>query len=74
VTIPTKVAYQFDLNQIRQSQVAADKKLFDALAVVNDAKAKLAAKKAVLDDLTTKLAVAESNADALAATTAKLSA
>jgi hypothetical protein len=74
VTIPTKVAYQFDLNQVRQAQVAADRKLFDALAVVNAAKAKLAAKKAVLDDLTTKLAAAESSADALAATTAKLSA
>lgn len=74
VTIPTKVSYQFDLNQVRQNQVAADRKLFDALAVVNAAKAKLAAKKAVLDDLTVKLAVAESNADTLAATTAKFSA
>lgn len=74
VTIPTQVAYKFDLTQINKAQVAADRKLFDALAVVNAAKAKLAAKKAVLDDLTTKLAVAETNADSLAATTAKLSA
>lgn len=58
VTIPTKVTYKFDLNQVSQAQIAADRKLFDALAVINAAKAKLAAKKAVLDDLTIKLAAA----------------
>jgi hypothetical protein len=50
--------FSINLTEVQQTQVAADKALFDALAAVNAAKATLAAKEAVLTDLTTKLAAA----------------
>lgn len=58
VQLETRVSYQFDLNEIRQEQVAADRELFDALAVVNAVKAKLAAKKAAFEQLEAELALA----------------
>ena len=71
VQLDTKVLYRFDLAQIRKEQIAADRELFDALAVVNAAKAKLAAKKAAFDQLEAQLALAETEADKAAAEAAK---
>ena len=71
VQLETKVSYRFDLAEIRQEQIAADRELFDALAVVNAAKAKLAAKKAAFDQLESELALAETEADKAAAEAAK---
>lgn len=71
VQLDTKVLYKFDLNEIRKEQVAADRELFDALAVVNAAKAKLAAKKSAFDQLEAQLALAETEADKAAADAAK---
>jgi hypothetical protein len=59
VQLDTKVIYRFDLAEIRKEQISADRELFDALAVVNAAKAKLAAKKAAFDQLEAQLALAE---------------
>jgi hypothetical protein len=58
VQLDTKVIYRFNLEDIRKEQVTADRELFDALAVVNAAKAKLAAKKAAFDQLEAQLALA----------------
>lgn len=58
VQLETRVTYNFDLAEIRQEQVTADRQLFDALAVVNAAKAKLAAKKAAFEQLEAQLALA----------------
>lgn len=58
VQLDTKVIYKFNLEDIRKEQVTADRELFDALAVVNAAKAKLAAKKAAFDQLEAQLALA----------------
>lgn len=71
VQLDTKVLYRFDLAEIRKEQIAADRELFDALAVVNAAKAKLAAKKAAFDQLEAQLALAETEADKAAAEAAK---
>jgi hypothetical protein len=74
VTVPSKVNYQFNLDDIRTEQVTADRQLFDALNVVNQIKAQLAAKKASNDDLSSKLAQAETDADKAAANAAKATA
>ena len=71
VQLDTKVIYRFDLAEIRKEQISADRELFDALAVVNAAKAKLAAKKAAFDQLEAQLALAETEADKAAADAAK---
>lgn len=71
VQLDTKVIYRFDLAEIRKEQIAADRELFDALAVVNAAKARLAAKKAAFDQLEAQLALAETEADKAAAEAAK---
>ena len=71
VQLDTKVLYRFDLAEIRKEQIAADRELFDALAVVNAAKARLAAKKAAFDQLEAQLALAETEADKAAAEAAK---
>lgn len=71
VQLDTKVLYKFDLNEIRKEQISADRELFDALAVVNAAKAKLAAKKSAFDQLEAQLALAETEADKAAAEAAK---
>lgn len=71
VQLDTKVLYKYDLNEIRKEQVSADRELFDALAIVNAAKAKLAAKKSAFDQLEAQLALAETEADKAAADAAK---
>jgi hypothetical protein len=59
------------LTEIRNEQIIANRQLFDALAVVGAAKAKIAAKQDALRKLQNDLAAAESNADAAANTAAK---
>lgn len=71
VQLDTKVTYNYDLEEIRLEQIAADRELFDALAVVNAAKAKLAARQAAFEKLEAELALAETEADKAAAAAAK---
>jgi chromosome segregation ATPase len=71
VQLETRVTYNFDLAEVRKEQISADRELFDALAVVNAAKAKLAAKQVAFQQLEAELALAETEADKAAATAAK---
>jgi hypothetical protein len=59
VQLDTRVTYNFDLEEIRREQIAADRELFDALAVVNAAKAKLASRQVAFNQLEAELALAE---------------
>lgn len=68
VTVNNQVPFVFDINQVQQEQVQADKQLFAALAAVNEAKAQVAARQGVFDGINAKLAAAEAAADQAAAT------
>jgi hypothetical protein len=58
VTVNTQPSFVFDLTQILNEQVLADKQLYDALAVVNSTKTILAGKQATYTSLQAQLAAA----------------
>ena len=71
VTVNNKVPYVYDIKAVLKQQIAADKQLFDALAAVNDAKAEVATRQGLYDNINVKLVAAEAAADKAAANAAK---
>ena len=71
VTISNAVPFVFDISAVQAQQVSADKELFAALAVVNEAKSELTARQGVFDNINVKLTAAEASADKAAAAAAQ---
>ena len=71
VTVSNAVPFVFDISAVQAQQISADKELFAALAVVNEAKAELSARQGVFDNINVKLTAAEASADKAAAAAAQ---
>jgi hypothetical protein len=63
VTVQNNVPFVFNIESVHQQQIEADKLLFQALAAVNAAKADLATRQGLYDNLNAQLSAAEANAD-----------
>ena len=58
MTVANRVPYVFDVVKVQAQQVDADKRLFQALAGVNAAKAELENRQSVFDSINVNLAAA----------------
>jgi chromosome segregation ATPase len=70
VTVNNQVPFVYDITQVQQQQVQADKQLFAALAAVNSAKSDVATREGLYNNINTQLAAAQAAADKAAAAAA----